>query len=112
MFMKTSKLTTYVQTYIQRCGCESSGRRFGSRLFAAEAKVRRGCTDDLDINYFMVDHVCMTEGGGRGKMCFCEENECNAAVSFDGRSSGGLLALAAGALILLFRNLATSQKII
>ena len=32
------------------------------------------------MNFFMVNHACMTEGHRHGHMCFCEEDECNAAM--------------------------------
>merc|ERR1711988_1990321 len=53
--------------------------------------VRRTCTDEIDINLFMVDHVCMTEGGNSGIMCFCEENKCNTGPRLLALIPGGLL---------------------
>lgn len=39
--------------------------------------MKRTCTDDFEVNFFIVNHACMTEGHRHGRMCFCEQDECN-----------------------------------
>ena len=49
-------------------------------IFSEHYQIKRTCTDDFEVNFFMVNHACMTEGHRHGHMCFCEEDECNAAM--------------------------------
>jgi len=56
-------------------------------------QIKRTCTDTFEVNFFMVNHACMTEGHRHGHMCFCEEDECNSATQL--RTTTSLLAFVA-----------------
>eukprot|EP00096_Caligus_rogercresseyi_P012384 TRINITY_DN5164_c0_g1_i1.p1 TRINITY_DN5164_c0_g1~~TRINITY_DN5164_c0_g1_i1.p1 ORF type:complete len:157 (-),score=18.48 TRINITY_DN5164_c0_g1_i1:1042-1512(-) len=56
--------------------------------------IRRTCTNYIEINLFIVDHVCMKEKRGKGKACYCETNECNGAVEILHLPQWSLLVLA------------------
>jgi len=71
--------------------------------------IRRTCTDQLEINFFMVNHGCMTEGHRHGHMCFCEEDECNAGQRLS-QSAGVLLLITS--LLLRWWTINTTKTII
>jgi len=71
--------------------------------FSAHHLVRRDCISAIEINYFMVDQVCMSgtfcnccetsqklyrgffvqfsESNRRGFLCFCNRHQCNSAIA-------------------------------
>ena len=59
-------------------------------------QIKRTCTDSFEVNFFMVNHACMTEGHRHGHMCFCEEDECNSGLRL---GSEGMLVLVLAVLV-------------
>ena len=47
---------------------------------SAHHKVTRTCISKIQINYFMVDQVCMSESNRRGFLCFCNDSLCNTSA--------------------------------
>ena len=72
-------------------------------------QIKITCTDNFEVNFFMVNHACMTEGHRHGHMCFCEEDECNGGQRL---CESGTLLLLITSLLLRWWTINTTQTII
>lgn len=61
-------------------GCKGCCVKMVQFIGTPHYQIKRTCTDDFEVNFFMVNHACMTEGHRHGHMCFCEEDGCNSAM--------------------------------
>lgn len=82
--------------------CHGCCVKITSKLPNGSVYVKRTCTTKLQINYFIVGLVCMKESGDRGKMCFCETDYCNGAITKRATTSEDSISAATLCKLVLF----------
>ncbi|CAM1321455.1 Uncharacterised protein g7795 [Pycnogonum litorale] len=66
-----------LQEQIRSISCKGCCVKLVRRYNTPYERIRRLCTRQLDLNLFMIDHVCMNEHDKTGHMCMCESDFCN-----------------------------------
>ena len=79
-------LTIYFQSHMPPTSpCEGCCVKMVQFIGTHHYQIKRTCTDSFEVNFFMVNHACMTEGHRHGHMCFCEDDECNGVEMISSR---------------------------